>query len=164
MKTFLIAILILLPLAAFSQLGEDGKTNQVQHDESATPVRISADLKHYVLYSANIPYGEVGLKYGITYKWIGISASAAISLEWEEFSYVIGDVLFITSPNNVLYVGAGVGPYIDTWDMYESFWMDDFILEGGTFVLFGPVTLDAGIGFNFYMEEMYYKLGIGVNF
>ena len=160
----LTVILVLLPLALFSQLGEDGKTSQAQRGEPGAPVNIPEHLRHYILFSANFPYGEVGLKYGITYKWIGIAAAAAVSVEWGEFSYVIGDILFETSPYNLLYVGAGVGPYIDTWDMYEAFYMDDFILEAGTFVLFGPVTLDAGIGFNLYMEEMYYKLGLGVNF
>ena len=120
-------------------------------------------IKHYILYSAYIPYGSIGLKYAVGGK-MGGYLSAAYSSDLEELSYITGGVFFKTVPWLNVYLGAGVGPSKNhSHDYYYA--LDSFVLEAGTLLNFKRISFDLGIGIGYNSGmTVYGKRGIGVNF
>lgn len=130
--------------------------------KSYTPKRI----KHYILYSAYIPYGAIGLKYAVGGKVGGyVSAAYSFDYKFQKITYITGGLFLKISPEMNVYLGGGLGPY--KWEYhyshYEYIALDAFVLEAGTLLNFKSITFDLGIGYNFGMT-VYGKLGIGVNF
>lgn len=132
--------------------------------ENTQKLKAQNKIHHAILYSANIPYGIIGLKYAVG-GIIGGYASGAFSADWGKFSYITGGFVVRASSVVNIYLGAGVGPYYYYYDYYdeEEFYMDSFVMEAGTLLYIKQLSIDMGLGLNIE-EGVYTKFGLGFNF
>jgi hypothetical protein len=139
--------------------------------EATNRLKAESNFHHYILYSANFPFGTLGLKYAVSYKRIGIYASGNYSAEYKQFTYATGGVFVGIGEHLRIYAGGGAGPfwYWDSQHTYKTVkGIFDRTAEAGIMVRLGNATLDARIGTSDIDAKIghgtYLGFGAGVNF
>jgi hypothetical protein len=157
----------------------DNKINYFDLEKTATP----RNLKFHILYSAHILLTEnysspFGFTLAVGKKWGGyISSGFYYNKYYNEYQlqYLTGGALVNITPITNIYTGAGIMGIWEAMYGYTTSGGSLLGIESGTLLTWKFLSLQAGLGFSIYelgtyrnefklAENIYAKLGIGINF